>query len=112
LDDPRPPQQPGVPDALRVAIERTLASVGDTRLGGGAELRAETLHRAADLLDEVARRGYDVGAEVARLGRGAGSEIAKRGQDARDASVAITGRVLDAVADTLDRKPKPKPEGD
>lgn len=94
MDEPRPPDQPRVSDALRDAIERTLASVGDTRLTSASELRAETLGRAGDLLDEVARRGHDVGAEVARLGRGA------------------AGRLIDAVADTLRRESKPNPEGE
>ncbi|MGH2961257.1 MAG: hypothetical protein ACRDL3_03550 [Solirubrobacterales bacterium] len=94
MDESRPPEQPGVSDALRDAIERTLSSVGDTRLTSAADLPAETVGRAGELLDEVARRGHDVGAEIARLGKGA------------------AGRLIDAVADTLKRDPKPKPEGE
>jgi hypothetical protein len=112
LDEPRPHEQQGVPDALRDAIERTLSSVGDTRLSSAADLPRETLGRAGELLDEVARRGHDVGSDLARLGKGARSELARRGQDARDASVAITGRLIDAVAETLKRESKPKPEGE
>ncbi|MGH2989876.1 MAG: hypothetical protein ACRDMA_08415 [Solirubrobacterales bacterium] len=94
MDESRPDEERGVSDALRVAIERTLSSIGDTGVASAADLPAETLARAGELLDEVARRGHDVGAEIARLGKGA------------------AGRLIDAVADTLKRDPKPKPEGE
>ena len=44
----------GVPEALRAAIERTLAVAGKPARAGSAALRPE---RATQLLDEVARRG-------------------------------------------------------
>jgi len=90
LAEPGPPQPRGLPEALRAAIERTLSSLGDAGAASAADLPAEALGRAGELLDEVARRG----------------------QDAAETSAAITGRVIDAVAETLRRRSKPKVEGE
>ncbi|MGH2992238.1 MAG: hypothetical protein ACRDL1_01715 [Solirubrobacterales bacterium] len=96
MDESRPHEERGVSDALRVAIERTLASVGDTGVASATDLPAETLARAGELLDEVARRGYDAGTEIARR--------------AGDASLGITARLIGAVIETLRRDPNPEAE--
>jgi polyhydroxyalkanoate synthesis regulator phasin len=64
-----PSGERGLPDALRTAVERTLAAAG----GAGADTR----ERAQDVLDEVARRG----------------------RGAREASAAITSRLAEAIQD-------------
>lgn len=123
MAEPGPPQPRGLPETLRAAIERTLSSLGDAGAPSAADLPAEALGRAGELLDEVARRGREARSEVARRGeearaeiarRGdeARSELARRGQDAAETSAAITGRVIDAVAETLRRRSKPNVEGE
>lgn len=101
MDESRSAEQRGVPDALRSAVERTLSSIGDTGGTSAADLPAQTLGRASELLDEVARRGYE-----------AGSRLAGHAEDARDVSLAITSRVIDAVGETLRRDSQPKVEGE
>ena len=66
---PNEAEEGGVAEALRAAIERTLAATAPTR------------ERAGDLVDEVVRRGQDAREEIARRGQEAGAEIAKRGQE-------------------------------
>jgi polyhydroxyalkanoate synthesis regulator phasin len=89
---PPQPEERGVAEALRSAIERTL----DATAGPG------TRERAADLLDEVARRGRDAREEVARRGRGAREEVARRGQEA-GAELAKRGQgARDEVARRLE----------
>lgn len=123
LEESRPPQQHGLSDALRAAIESTLSTLVDPGVGQAAELRAAGLERAAELLDEVARRGHEARAEIVRRGvhtrtelarRGvdAGADLARRGQEAAGASAAITARVVEAVWDTLRPESKPKVEGE
>jgi polyhydroxyalkanoate synthesis regulator phasin len=63
----------GVAEALRAAIERTLAAT--------APAAGRTRERAGELVDEVVRRGQDAREEIARRGQEAGAEIAKRGQE-------------------------------
>jgi polyhydroxyalkanoate synthesis regulator phasin len=69
VDESRPSGERGLPDALRAAVERTLAAAG----GAGADTRG----RAQDVLDEVARRG----------------------RGAREASAAVTSRLVEAIQD-------------
>ena len=83
----------GVADALRAAIDRTLATVGD----GAAGSAALTRERATQLLDEVARRGREARDEVNRRGREARHEVSRRGREARE-----------GVARRVPGKPKPK----
>jgi polyhydroxyalkanoate synthesis regulator phasin len=64
----------GVGDALRDAVERTLAATA-----GSA---ASTRDRAGELVDEISRRGRDAREGLTRRGQAAGAELAKRGQDA------------------------------
>ena len=65
----------GVADALRAAIERTLAAT--------APAAAQTRERAGELLDELARRGQDARAEIAKRGQDARDELTRRGQEAQ-----------------------------
>lgn len=122
MEEPRPPHQRGLSDALRGAIESTLSSLGDRPVRHATELRAAAgLGRAVELLDEVARRGHEARAEIVRRGmhtrtvlarRGAGAgTLARRGQEAAAAPAALTARVVEAVWDTLRPGSKPKVEG-
>jgi hypothetical protein len=90
----------GVTEALREAIESTLAAAGRSARAGSAAL---TRGGATELLDEVARRG-----------RGARDELARRGEDARQEvsrRLEAMERRLAAVEDTV-RKKKSKPKAE
>jgi polyhydroxyalkanoate synthesis regulator phasin len=63
-------------DALRTAVERTLAATA-----GSA---AETRERARGLLDEVVRRGEGAREEIGRRGDIARQELERRGEAARE----------------------------
>jgi polyhydroxyalkanoate synthesis regulator phasin len=78
------PEEGGVTEALRAAIERTLAAT--------APAAAQTRERAGELVDELARRGQEAREEISRRGQEAGAEIAKRGQE-------LTRRGQDAQAE-------------
>jgi polyhydroxyalkanoate synthesis regulator phasin len=67
----------GVADALRGAIERTLAATGPAA--------GQTRERAGEIVEEISKRGQDAREELARRGQGAGAEIARLGQEAREA---------------------------
>jgi polyhydroxyalkanoate synthesis regulator phasin len=66
-------------EALRDAIQRTLAAAGRPARAGTTRLTRE---RAAQLLDEVTRVGREASVELARRGQGAREELTRRGQDA------------------------------
>jgi polyhydroxyalkanoate synthesis regulator phasin len=68
------PDEGGVTDALRAAIERTLAAT--------APAAAQTRERAGELLDELARRGQEARAEIAKRGQDARDELSRRGHGA------------------------------
>ena len=78
MDQSSPSGERGLQEALRAAVERTLAATA----GSAAQQRG----RAQELLDEVARRGQEARASFAR-----------RGQDAREASSSATSRVIEAI---------------
>jgi polyhydroxyalkanoate synthesis regulator phasin len=106
-EDQRQPDEGGVTDALRAAIERTLAAT--------APAAAQTRERAGELVDELAKRGQDAREEIARRGQEAGAGIAKRGQEAQ----AELGRQLDAlerrmasIEELLRRSDEPEGGGD
>jgi polyhydroxyalkanoate synthesis regulator phasin len=80
VDESSPSGERGLQDALRTAVERTLAATA----GSAAHPRG----RAQELLDEVARRGQE-----------ARDSVARRGQEARDASSSATARVVEAIRD-------------
>ena len=65
-------------EALRAAVERTLAATA-----GSA---SETRGRAQELLDDVARRGQE-----------ARDTVGRRGQEAREASASVPARVVAAI---------------
>jgi len=66
-----------VGDALRAAVERTLAATADSATG--------TRRRAEELLDDVVRRGQIARDEVARRGEGATTRFAEAISDLRSA---------------------------
>jgi polyhydroxyalkanoate synthesis regulator phasin len=121
--DPRRSGERGVPEALRAAIERTLAVAGKPARAGSAALRPE---RATQLLDEVARRGLEARDELARRGQDArqglarrgqeaGAGLARRGQGARDElaeRLETLERRLASLEDALRTRPKPKPKAE
>lgn len=82
------PDEGGVAEALRAAIERTLAATaptaGQTRERAGGFV-GETRERAGGLVDEISKRGQEARGEIARRGQEAGAEIARIGQEAREA---------------------------
>jgi hypothetical protein len=92
---PGRPQAPesGLPDALREAVDRTLAMAGRSARAGSAAL------------DEVARRGQDAGAGLSRRGRAARDELSRR--------LELLERRLGSVEELLrdQDKSKAKPKG-
>jgi len=106
-NQPTPPEV-RVAEALRSAIDRTLALAGRAR----AESTAVTAERAARLLDEVAKRGWDAQQRLARHGEEARLGLARRGQDAVEEvaeRVAALERRLAELEGSL-RRSKPKAE--
>ena len=100
----------GVAEALRSAIERTLAAT--------APAAGRTRERAGELVDEVVRRGQGAGAEIAkrgqeltRRGQGAQAELARQLEalERRMASIEELLRSPDP-ADVPGDKPKPQAE--
>lgn len=81
----------GVGDALRAAVERTLAATADSATG--------TRQRAQGLLDDVVRRGQVARDEVARRGESAGARLAEAIGELRAADQADLGALQDRVAD-------------
>ena len=76
MADPTPtPGERSLQEAVRAAVERTLAV-------------AQQRGRAGELLDDVARRGQEARANVTR-----------RGHEARDVSASLTSRVVDAIGE-------------
>ena len=78
----------GVAEALRAAIERTLAAT--------APAAQETRERAGDLVDELSKRGQGARDGLARRGQEAGAEIARLGQEARE---TLSKRGLEATGE-------------
>jgi polyhydroxyalkanoate synthesis regulator phasin len=62
----------GVGDALRDAVERTLAAT--------ATSASSTRERAGDLVDEITRRGREASEQLGRRGSEAREELTRRGQ--------------------------------
>ena len=71
------PATEGVGDALRAAVERTLAATADSATG--------TRQRAQSLVDDVVRRGQVARDEVTRRGEEASSRLAEAISDLRSA---------------------------
>lgn len=69
-----PPERVG--DALRTAVERTLAA--------SAGSASETRQRARELLDELVKRGELARDELGRRGEAAREEVSRRGEAARE----------------------------
>jgi polyhydroxyalkanoate synthesis regulator phasin len=99
------PREGGVTEALRTAVERTLAAT----TGSAAASR----ERAGELLDEVARRGREARDELASRGRGARDQLSNRGQEARGELVRrleSLERRLASLEEALRAQTKGKPE--
>ncbi len=77
-----------VAEALRAAIERTLAAT--------APAAQETRERAGDLVDEISKRGQGAREGLARRGQEAGAEIVRLGQEARG---TLSKRGLEATGE-------------
>ena len=71
------PASDGVGEALRTAVERTLAATADSA--------TETRQRAQGLLDDVVRRGQEARDQVARRGEEASTRLAEAISDLRRA---------------------------
>jgi len=69
-DNPSEQDEGGVADALRAAIERTLAATVPAASG--------TRERAGELVDEIARRGQEARERIARRGQGAQAELSRQ----------------------------------
>lgn len=80
-DSPAPAEVVG--DALRTAVERTLAATADSATG--------TRQRAQGLLDDVVRRGQVARDEVARRSEGASSRLAEAINELRSADSEAIG---------------------
>ena len=95
----------GVAEALRAAIERTLAAT--------APAAAQTRERAGDLVDEIARRGQEARDEIARRGQGAQAELSRQLEtlEQRLASIEELIRGRDRTDQPEDSSSKPKAEG-
>lgn len=100
MADKEPEARPdGVGEALRAAIERTLAAT--------APAAGQTRDRAGEIVGEISKRGLGAREELARRGQEAGAEIARLGQEAREAlsrrGLEATGE-LRAQLDLLERR--------
>jgi polyhydroxyalkanoate synthesis regulator phasin len=104
----------GLPEALRTAVERTLAAtassaattreraqelVGDVGAGAGAPLR----ERAGELLDEVARLGQEAGQRIARRGKEAREAVGLAGSG-EIARIEARVQALEARVNELERR--------
>jgi len=108
------PDEGGVTEALRAAIERTLAAT--------APAAAQTRERAGELVDELARRGQEAREEISRRGQEAGAEIAKRGQEltrrGQDAQAEVARQLealeqrMASIEELLHRSDRPEPRTD
>jgi hypothetical protein len=100
------PEEAGVAEALRSAVERTLQATSPAA--------SQTRQRAAVLLDEVSRVGREAGAEISRRGQEAsagisrrGQEISKRGQEAGQGLARIGQEATSELSkrlETLERR--------
>lgn len=93
-----------VGDALRAAIDRTLAAT--------APAAAQTRERAGELVDEIARRGQDARDEIARRGQGAQAELARQLETLEERLASIEELLRGFRHDPPpDADPKAKDEG-
>lgn len=99
-----------VGDALRTAVERTLAVTADSA--------TETRQRAQGLLDDVVRRGQVARESVTRRGEEASNRLAEAIGDLRSADDEELGELRDRLTavegrlTSLERQADPKVEGE
>lgn len=84
-----PPEGERVGDALRTAVERTLAATADSAEG--------TRQRAQDLLDDVVRRGQGAREEVVRRRDEATAKLAEALGELRREDAAGVAELLDRL---------------
>lgn len=89
-NDPAAPAE-GVGEALRAAVERTLAATADSA--------TETRQRAQGLLDDVVRRGQVAREQVTRRGEEAGARLAEAIGELRAADQEDLGELRNRVAE-------------
>ena len=77
MEEPEDKLQDGAADALRTAVERTLAATADSATG--------TRQRAQSLLDDVVRRGQVARDQVTRRGEEASNRLAEAINELRSA---------------------------
>lgn len=100
----------GVGDALRTAVERTLAATADSASG--------TRQRAQSLLDDVVRRGQDAREEVTRRGEEASTRLAdaigelRRADSEEVRELRARVALLEARLIELETKANPQVEGE
>ncbi len=94
LDAP-PPEGERVGDAVRTAVERTLAATADSAEG--------TRQRAQDLLDDVVRRGQGAREEVARRRDEATTKLAEALSELRREDAAGVAELV-ARLETVERR--------
>jgi polyhydroxyalkanoate synthesis regulator phasin len=100
----------GVGDALRAAVERTLAATADSASG--------TRQRAQSLLDDVVRRSQDARGEVARRGEEASNRLAdaigelRRADSEEVRELRARVALLEARLIALETKSHPQVEGE
>lgn len=82
-----------VGEALRAAVERTLAAT--------AAPAAETRQRAAELLDEVVRRSRSARQQATRRGEAAREEVVRRGEQAGERIADVISELRPADSDAL-----------
>ncbi len=92
--DPAAPTE-GVGEALRAAVERTLAATADSA--------TETRQRAQGLLDDVVRRGQVAREQVTRRGEEAGAKLAEALGERRAADQEDLGELRARVAELESR---------
>ena len=108
------PAAEGVGDALRAAVERTLAVTADSA--------TETRQRAQSLVDDVVRRGQVARDQVTRRGEEASTRLAEAIGELRSADgesleelrgrIASLERRLAAMEARLEAQPDPQVEGE
>jgi polyhydroxyalkanoate synthesis regulator phasin len=99
----------GLPDALRIAVERTLSLAGRSARAGSTAAAGE---RGSELLDELARRGREARAELARRGGEARGELSRRlaARDELTRRLDSLERRLESIEELLRSNYKGKPQ--
>ncbi|MGH2922918.1 MAG: hypothetical protein ACRDKH_02675 [Solirubrobacterales bacterium] len=104
MPPPPNPEQSGLSEALRKAVESTFSATAGSATDSrerAAELLDEAVRRGRDARDEVVRRGQEAREEVARRGQEAREQVVRRGQEARDELGSRVETELRSISDRL-----------